>query len=78
MKITFDRIGFSSTKIGMCTQCGKRRKRTKRFEQTLNPFNKNKDGLPKTEFEIQIENSEACSKWRYEPFICATCEGMNG
>ena len=38
--ITFEEVSIHRCKSGKCRTCGKRRKRTKKFFQTLNPFNK--------------------------------------
>lgn len=43
---------------------GKRKRKQKKFSQTINPFNKNKDGLPKTKKEILIELKDRIEKWK--------------
>lgn len=55
-----------------CVVCGKRRKRQKTFEQTINPFNRNAAGQPKTRREIWKELDEQSRAW--QPTMCATCE----
>ena len=42
---------------------GKKRKRQKTFEQTINPFNKNPDGSVKTRADIIKELNSECRKW---------------
>ena len=74
--VTYDEIKDSVKVSGVCKKCGKRRTRTISDFQTVNPFNKNKDGIPKNAFEIRSElrdyiNEEA-NKLR-EHFICASC-----
>jgi hypothetical protein len=34
------------------------------FEQTINPWNKNKDGNPKTYSEIIVELDEKANNWK--------------
>lgn len=74
--ITYDEIRDSLKVSGICEKCGKKRTRTISDFQTLNPYNKNKNGSPKTAFEIreELRNSilEKANKLR-EHFICATC-----
>lgn len=52
---------------------GKRRTRREKFWQTLNPFNKNADGEPKTAQEIRVELAEKIKAWRAEPITCDDC-----
>ena len=75
--INFNEIKDSLKVSGICEKCGKRRTRTISDSQTVNPFNKNKNGFPKTSFEIReelrksiLEKAEKLKKH----FICATCE----
>lgn len=42
---------------------GKRRQQTRSFIQTINPFNKNSQGLIKTRYEIVAELVKARSEW---------------
>lgn len=42
---------------------GKKRQETRKFSQTLNPFNKRADGEPKTEFDIRCEINAECDAW---------------
>ena len=69
---TFREISVSATKSGKCIVCSKRRKRTKKFWQTLNPFNKNPDGTIKTVGDIIRESHEKARLWKEEPINC--CE----
>lgn len=45
---------------------GKKRQVTKKFYQTLNPFNKNKNGSVKNESEIWKEINEEADSWMKE------------
>lgn len=67
MRINFQRVGFSSTKKGCCSKCGKKCQQTKRFEQTINPWNN------KTSEQIQKENKKESDKWMKIPILCNDC-----
>jgi hypothetical protein len=54
--------------------CGKQAVIKRKFFQTINPYNKNKDGLPKTEDEINNELYEEREKWFKEPIKHRKCE----
>lgn len=75
MRITFNVVKERAKKSGVCSECGKKRSRTKVFEQTLNPWNKSKDGNPKTPDEIRAELRAEVKTWLGEAFICASCDG---
>ena len=77
-KVVFERVGFKREKIGKC-QCGKRRVRRKEFWNTLNPFNKNAEGKPKTREEILVKLREEAEIWMKEPIYCDKCfPGITG
>jgi len=75
MKITFYEISRYGEKNCKCSKCGKKIKRKRKFYQTLNPWNKNKDGALKIKSEIELELSQSIKKWLNEPEICKKCEG---
>lgn len=68
----FQEVTLMGRKAGKC-RCRKRRTRTEKFFQTLNPYNKNKAGEIKTRVEILEELSAEKSKWMAEPITCPTC-----
>ena len=74
--ISFDEIKDSLKVSGICEKCGKKRTRTVSDFQYLNPFNKDKEGFPKTAFkireELRVSVLEKANKLK-EHFICATC-----
>jgi len=77
MRYTFDEIKDSLKVSGNCEKCGKYRTRTISDSQTVNPFNKNKDGIPKTVFEIRQELRVRIlerAKELKEHFVCASCK----
>lgn len=61
MHITFQQIKVCG--VRRWTENGKRRQETKVFMQTINPFNKNADGLVKTSAEIIDELRIERDKW---------------
>jgi hypothetical protein len=72
--ITFDRVHLSATRSGKCSTCGKKTKRTRREEQTVNPYNKTADGRVKTRSDIVPELKAALDKWKATPLHCTACE----
>ena len=76
IRYTFDEIKESKKVSGVCKKCSKRRTRTVSNSQTVNPYNRNKDGQPKLRHEIREEVSLATAKDAEElksTFICASC-----
>lgn len=61
MWIKFDVVEVKATRTWV--EDGKKRQKTKKFQQTLNPFNKNADGIPKTRQEILVELNAERDKW---------------
>ena len=70
----FQEVKLRGAKSGKCSVCGKRRQRSTTFSQTINPFNKNADGVPKTREEILAELNEEARLWKATPLVCASCE----
>ena len=70
----YNEVGFRHTKSGKCSVCGKQASRTKHFYQTINPFNKDKDGNIKDGGQIWKELDIECKRWQKEPVIHARCE----
>lgn len=71
---TFSEIGSSWSKSGICPACGKPAKRSKKFCQTQNPFNRAADGSPKSIKQIHEENAARAKAWQAEPTYHAGCE----
>ena len=69
----FQEVPLYGTKNIPCSGCGKKLRRQRKFTQTLNPFNKNSEGHPKTVKEIQSELSERIKTWQAEPETCRNC-----
>lgn len=62
--VRFQAVRVRRQLSGKCPVCGKRTSRSMTFEQTINPWNKNKDGNPKTYSEIIVELDEKANNWK--------------
>lgn len=69
----FQEVARIGTKTGKCG-CGKTRTRRQKVWQTLNPYNRNAAGSPKSAAEIVVELDEQIQKWRLEPITCEKCK----
>lgn len=74
--VTYDQVKARATRSGYCPVCKRRTKRTQAFVQTVNPFNLNADGNPKTYEEVQREVNREAREWEPEPatFIHSACQ----
>ena len=68
--LTFREVSIKAEKSGKCIVCGKKRKRTRKFWQTLNPYNKNPDGTVKNVADIMSEIQTEVRLWKAEPIDC--------
>lgn len=59
-----------------CHECGKKISRQTTFMQTINPFNKNAEGYPKSYREIWDELGVKCREWEADNkgHLCTPCE----
>lgn len=64
---TYDAVKLSARRTFTCQVCGKRGTKSCTFRQTLNPYNRNAQGLPKTEREIWGELQCQAAAWEPEP-----------
>jgi hypothetical protein len=64
MKCTFSEVAVKGTK--RWTEDGKRKYKTKKFFQTINPFNKNADGTQKSREQILEEINKEKNDWLAE------------
>ena len=63
MRITFNEVAVRATKRWTDPVTGKRRQQTRKFYQTINPFNKGTDGLPKSREQIIQEITAERDEW---------------
>jgi hypothetical protein len=68
---TFEEVKRKVKKTGKC-RCGKKITRATTLFQTINPYNKNKDGFPKNMAEIYNELDVDAAAWTPD-FTCAAC-----
>jgi len=63
MKVSFQVVKAKRTIRGNCIVCGKKMTRSKTFEHTVNPFNKNLDGTVKTYLEVLKDVNNKADQW---------------
>lgn len=66
MRINFDEVAIKATKT-WTDAGGKKRQKTRKFYQTISPFNLNKAGLPKGREEIWPELRAERDAWLAAP-----------
>lgn len=71
---SFNEVALPYTRSGLCSVCGKKRSRSRKFWQTMNPFNKDASGAVKDRRAIQAELRAECDAWLKTPLICKACE----
>lgn len=74
MRVTFDKITAPASVTFKCVGCGKRRTRKQTFWATANPFNRHKNGRPKTPAEVRADVQAEARAWEKSTKTCATCE----
>jgi hypothetical protein len=73
-RIVFEKVSVKANKTVKCSGgCGRSRRLTKKFTQTINPFNKTKAGVVKTREDIYPELHAAAAKWKEQPETCLHC-----
>lgn len=71
--VNYDAYTWPESRTGKCPVCGKRVRRSRSFEETLNPYNQNKDGEVKTVAEIRESLKAKAAAW-VPDFTHAGCE----
>ena len=61
--VNFQEISTTARSTGKCSVCGKRTTRSRRFWQTVNPFNRNADGTIRTPDDIRQSLSAEVAAW---------------
>ena len=72
---TYEQLQTAAVKSLPCPGCGRKVRRQRTFTQTLNPFNRNAAGDPKTRPEVYESLRAKAAAWRAEPVTCSRCEG---
>jgi hypothetical protein len=69
----YEPVTLTGQKTVKCDGCGKRLRRQRTFQQTLNPWNKNAAGKPKTRSEIDTQLRERITEWKTDVEFCSRC-----
>ena len=77
--VRFEVVSLRKTDVRtFCTGCGKKLRRSISAEQTINPWNKDDFGIPKTRLQISNECREELRKkevdLREKGTLCRKCE----
>lgn len=76
--VRFQEVKLYGEKSVKCAGgCGRRLRRQRTFWQTLNPFNKGANGVPKTVDEIHAELRVQKQAWQAEGETCIHCSGSS-
>jgi hypothetical protein len=59
----FQAVKRFATKEGFCPVCNKRSRKTRTFENTVNPFNRNEIGAPKSYQEVEADVTSLAVNW---------------
>jgi hypothetical protein len=70
----YERIERRATKSVPCSVCGKKVRRSKTFMNTINPWNVNEDGVPRTHDEIWAHLIDLATAWEGEPETHPACK----
>ncbi len=62
MRLNFEEVSIKATRR-WTDENGKKRQQTRKFFQTINPFNKGADGLPKSRDQIMSELQAEKAAW---------------
>jgi hypothetical protein len=73
MHITFRQIKTIVKKSGKCPICGKRSTKQQTICNTVNPFNKDKDGNVKSPDQVYQDVKAEAANWKPD-FTCSTCK----
>lgn len=74
MRVKFEEVKLSASRSGQCIFCGNKCSIKRTFMQTLNPFNKGKDGRTKTRSQIIVELNAEIKAWQQKPIAHSKCE----
>lgn len=72
-RYVFEEVTVPASKNVKCATCGKSVRRSKTFMATLNPFNVNEAGDPKSRGEILVGLRQKATAWLTEPEECTPC-----
>lgn len=70
---TFQPVKRIGSKSLPCPKCGKLVRRKTTIVHTINPYNKNAQGIPKSLLEVTMDVSAELNEWRAKPEVCTKC-----
>ena len=73
MRVYFEPVVCHGQKSGKCVVCGKRAVLKEKFEHTINPFSKNKDGTMKSREQVWQDVLAEKRAWEKEPIVHKKC-----
>lgn len=76
--VRFRELSLQASKNLPCPSCGKKVRRQRTFRQTLNPFNKNAAGEPKSAKEIYADLQKKVDEFEATPVRCTPCTEQDG
>ncbi len=62
----YEPVSHTAKRRVTCAICGKKFNRQQTFTNTINPFNKNADGAPKTRAEVEANVIYLAEQWQPE------------
>ncbi len=62
-RYTFEEVSVKATRKWVDPETGKKRQETRKFSQTINPYNTNADGTRKTREQINAEICAQAQSW---------------
>lgn len=71
--VRYEAVKRQASKSLPCPGCGKKVRRSRTFEMTISPFNKNADGQPRTRTEIWEALGEKAAEWQQKAEQCTPC-----
>ncbi len=69
-RITFEEIRRRGSKTVPCSTCGREVHRDRTFKNTINQWNVNPDGRPRSRVEIWYHLGALIAAWMTEPETC--------
>ncbi len=70
----YSEVSRTAMKAGICPVCKKRARRSKKFYQTLNPWNVDKSGNQKDRAAIEAELRREIDEWTGKPTFHKNCK----
>lgn len=70
---TYQKVKAQAKRRVPCVRCGKKVTRSCTFEHTVNPWNRNAGGLPKTYAEVLAGVQAAAEAWQPHHPLCKAC-----